>query len=330
MADQKVADTTRLSAETALELRSEDLIKRPAWGTLSFEVAEKDLDRIYGILSHLVLLPLEHLTDQTLSQIDAQIAAVTETLGKLDSFAIEQTNPTQVRDQLVGEVHQRADAFYAAATPWIPYLAYVRGDVEQNIQSLTGAVIDARKLVADAKDDIEKKSKTIDKIVVAAREASATAGAAVFTQDFEKEAKRLTGQSKSWLAAAAVLAGIGVALAVVIFFTAEQGLDTGQLVQKSAARLAVLAALFAGAFWCGRVYKALMHQASVNRHRALSLQTFQAFSRAAKDDATRDAVLLEATRAVFGAVATGLIGTEPSAGSGLHVVEIARRIAEQE
>ena len=113
-----------------------------------------------------------------------------------------------------------------------------------------------------------------------------------------------------------------------MFFVAEAGLDAGQLLQKSASRLVVLAVLFTTTLWCGRVYKALLHQAAVNRHRALSLQTFQAFSSAATDDATKDAVLMEATRAVFGRMPTGFLDATDSAGpQGVQVVEIAKRLS---
>lgn len=329
MADaSSVVEETRSSVQTALDYQQHDLVSRAEWGTLSFEEAQHDYDRIFGILGHLVVLPLEQLTDQAIKQIKDQAEAVAETLEKVHTFSIETGNPTQIRSQLVSEVHQKADALYENVTPWIPYLAYARGDVEQNIQALTTSVTEARDLITTAEKEIREKGKSIDKIITAAREASAAAGAAVFTKDFDAESTALTNKAKTWLGASAILAAATIALAVVIFFVAEAGLDTGQLVQKSAARLVVLAVLFTGALWCGRVYKALLHQAAINRHRALSLQTFQAFSRAASDDATRDAVLLEATRAVFGSVPTGLLDSDSPGASGLQVVEVARRISE--
>jgi hypothetical protein len=113
---------------------------------------------------------------------------------------------------------------------------------------------------------------------------------------------------------------------VIAFFWVETGLDAGAIIQKSAARLAVLAIFFAGTLWCGKIYKALLHQAAINRHRALSIQTFQAFSHAAADDGTKDAVLLEATRAVFGNVPTGFLDGATGGGtSGMQILEIARQ-----
>lgn len=327
MANPSLVTSAEDKIEQALSFREKDLISRPEWGSITFESVEPDLKRIFTILSQLKILPLENLPDQTLNGINSKIDEIISTLDSIDSFSIEQSNPAQARDSLGTQVSSKADQFYTTATPWIPYLAYLRGDVEQNIQALTHSVQEASELVDSTRGEIKKKSNEINSIITKAREASAAAGAAVFTQDFDTEADSIRNRADKWLYAASALAATTIGLAVFIFFTAEAGLDTGQLIQKSAARLVVLAVLFTGALWCGRVYKALLHQATVNRHRALSLQTFQAFSSAAADDTTKDAVLMEATKAVFGNVSTGLVDREPSERSGVQVVELAKRLS---
>ena len=68
----------------------------------------------------------------------------------------------------------------------------------------------------------------------------------------------------------------------------------------------------------------MRHLAIINNHRAISLLTLQAFSNAANDVQVKDAVLLEATRAVFGTVPTGFVNANLD--SDLKLVEIARNI----
>lgn len=63
-----------------------------------------------------------------------------------------------------------------------------------------------------------------------------------------------------------------------------------------------------------------MHQSAVYRHRGLSIRTLQAFVAAVSDVQVKDAVVLEATRAVFGNSATGYIN--PQGSSGEHDVKI--------
>ena len=95
-------------------------------------------------------------------------------------------------------------------------------------------------------------------------------------------------------------------------------------------RGAILAVLFTGTVWCGRIYRALTHQATINRHRALSLKTFEAFVRSTNDERIRDSVLMAVTRTIFGQVPTGLV-SDSGAGqeSGVNFVEIGRSSTEK-
>lgn len=329
MAPNELVAQLKEKIQVGLEFKDKDLVSRPEWGSITFDAAQEDLDRIFSVLGHLAILPIEKLTDQAVRDIQSSLDQVIQTFEAIDKFSIEVSNPPQTRDSLVQQVHQRADQFYTHASPWIPFLAYERGDVEKNIAALTESVEEAKSLIAEAKKEVEEQKGEIDGIVTAAREASAAAGAAVFTEDFEKTADALEAEATVWLRRTALFALGTVLLALFVFFFAESGLDTGELIQKSAARLAVLAILFTATVWCGRMYKALLHQEAVNRHRALSLQTFQAFSHAASDNGTKDAVLMEATRAVFGAVPTGFLDKESSRGQGLQIVEFAKRLSEE-
>jgi hypothetical protein len=83
--------------------------------------------------------------------------------------------------------------------------------------------------------------------------------------------------------------------------------------------------MLTGTLWCGKCYKALTHLVIVNRHRALGLRTLQAFANAAADAQTKDAVLLEATRSIFGNVPTGYVDVA-NVDSDHKVVEIVRSV----
>lgn len=117
-----------------------------------------------------------------------------------------------------------------------------------------------------------------------------------------------------------------VGFAVLLWLVSEPTDNPWQAAQKFGARIIVLVVLFTATLWCGRIYKALMHQAVTNRHRALSLQTFQAFSAAASDDDTRNAVLTETTRSIFATTASGYIDSETSSESPLKIIELSRAI----
>ena len=96
-------------------------------------------------------------------------------------------------------------------------------------------------------------------------------------------------------------------------------------VYRLGGRLISIAVLFCAAVWSGRVVLANMHQASVNKHRAVSLQTLQAFHKAAADEAAKDAVVMEAARAVYENVTSGYIVRQTSEQGGpTRLLEIFR------
>ena len=327
MATKEATDSLRIAIGTALEFRERSLQSRAGWGSITFEKGADDFKRIFEILAQLSVLPLEYLTDSAISQIQSSVTTTAEVFSRIDKFNIEQQTPTQVRDQLVQELHAQADQLYHHASPWVPFLAYQKGDVAKNIESLTASVSNAKTIVDEAKATITARQGEIETIIAQAREASAAAGAAVFTQDFKNESKELATRAEKWLKITAVFAAVTLATALVMWLLPVNGADTPALIQRFGGKLAVLVVLFTSTLWCAKTHNALMHLSTVNRHRALSLQTFQAFSHAASDDSTKNAVLVEATRAVFGSVPTGFLdGKSGSSDGDLKIIEITKAL----
>ncbi len=323
MADQNRVGPLNKSISAVLAFKGKQLITRPEWGTMSFRNAEQDITRVLSTLEMLQVLPLEFLTDAACDRIRERVDQLPPIFERIDKFTIEQTNAPSSRDQITSQLHSVADPFFETATPWIPFLAYQKGDIEENISRLSDAVTKANEIADEAKRDVEKKTKEIDAIIVKAREASAAAGAAVFTQDFMHESDVLERRATPWLKAAVWCAVATFAIAFATWFWTPAGLDNGQILQKIASKVIALSVLATATIWCGRMYKALRHQAVTNRHRALALQTFQAFSAAATDDQTKNAVLLETTRSIFALQATGLVDRSEEESS-TSVIEIAK------
>ena len=107
--------------------------------------------------------------------------------------------------------------------------------------------------------------------------------------------------------AAAVFAGATIAAALLFYFwpKVSSEADLWETLRNLASKAAIIAVLFTGTVWCGRIYRALVHQATVNRHRGLSLKTFQAFVESTDDSYVKDAVLMAATRTVLVLMPTG-------------------------
>ncbi len=313
--------------DSVLAYKKDELIVRQKWGEITFEEAERDFDRIFDLLNHLKILPLEFLTDQAVSGIVNEITPVKQVFDKVDKFALSTPNPVEAKNQLVTQIHSRADSLYTVTSQWIPFLAYQKGDVAENIDRLTKAVTDANTIIDDAKISIISKGKEIDDLIVKAREASVKAGVGVFTEDFQRESEKIALRAKAWLRSTYLIAGLTLLVAIFMWYFTEAGLDQNQMWQKMTTKLAILVLLLTGTGWCAKIYKALLHQATVNRHRALSLQTFQAFSSAASDAATKDAVLFQTTKSIFSDSGTGFVeGSHSSPDSDFKILEVVKSI----
>jgi hypothetical protein len=325
--DEKVKALTA-EINNLLSFRDQPLVTRPEWGAINFMAAEKDMQRIFSIVSMLEALPLDNLADNVADRLRESLTRVKPYLDRINKFTIEQSNAPQTRSELVQNIHDVTNNLLEVVTPWIPFLAYQKGDISENISKLTKAITQANSVLDATKADILRKTGEIDTIIVKAREASAGAGAAVFTQDFLKESQDLVKAAAPWLKGAAGCAIATLVVSIGTWFWTPAGLDNGQIVQKVASKLVALSVLLTATIWCGRMYKAYRHQSTVNKHRALSLQTFQAFSAAASDPQTKNAVLLETTRSIFALQDTGLV--DPSPGGESNIIEIAKTVAEHE
>lgn len=309
-----------------LAFNKDRLIVRPEWGEINLEEARPDYDRIFHVANHLNVLPVEQLPDNVMARAKSELHEIAELFDRIDKFRIaEAISPRDTTRQFINDVRALADRLFEAIAQWIPFLAYQKGDVAKNIEALNKALKDAEAFANASRRKIEERAKEIEDIITKAREASAAAGAAVFTRDFQRAAEDLDKAAGKWLWSTGTAALVTMVSALAMWYWTEPAPDQGQLFQKLSTKLVVLAVLFTATVWCGRNYRALKHLATVNRHRAMSIQTLQAFSAAAADPHTKDTVLLEAARAVFGNVPTGYIdggGTE----SDVKIVELARNV----
>ena len=327
-----------LSKERVEEIRKElasitahsadDLISREEWGTeITFEKALPDIDLVISIARDLSDLPLEYLTEGVATQLIERIPSAGQWLTEIDQFSITGGgDPENSRDGLCSELHQETERLQDVAGPQIPYLAYRRGDVTERISRLESTLERARRIYNDAQEWVAGKREEIEDTARAAREAAASAGVATFTAEFDDEASRLSSRSKLWLRAAAGFGAATIVAAILSFFWPPVPSEAGawETIRNVFSKVTVIAILFTSTLWCGRIYRALAHQATVNRHRALSLRTFQAFVKAAEDDYVRDGVLMAATKAVFGTVPTGLVDQSVAEEPSVNIVELGK------
>ena len=312
------------------ELNTPDLLSNSKWGALNFERARNDVEAVYGHAELLRELPLHLLPTSVMDQIHAIFDAIKATFSMIANFTIEQRNPQQVRDQIVEELGGLVDQLRDQMHSWVGYLNHFSTASRENSEKMTALIESANSHMDRVIAESEEKSKELEAIISASREAVGQVGVGEYTQDFQKEAETQADASRNWLVAAGVFGILTVAatLFFLIYLPIPSGSDLAQIIQFGFTKLVILGLLVSTTLWCARIYRAKKHQETINSHRANALRTFQTFVEASDDRQIRDAVLLEATRSIFAITSSGYLGSEsPTGDSQSHIVEVVKSAA---
>ena len=99
--------------------------------------------------------------------------------------------------------------------------------------------------------------------------------------------------------------------------------STHDIVTETLIRLLILSLLYFGMVWSSKNYLAHRHNVVVNKHRANALKTFQSFVEGAEGDSqTKNAVLIQATTAVFSPQKSGFLRKESDTQAPNRIIEI--------
>lgn len=323
---KEVIDEIRELVKSCTDIPVDDMIASGSWGRITFEAAKVDLETMFSLLGPLEDYPLHVLPPAQLNAMKAVLEPIDAVLHEIKTFSIETGNPSELRDDISNRLKGLLHQAHTPIAMELPFLAYQHGDVQKNLNQLSSSIESAKAMLDKGQSDLNAKTKELEDIIVAAREASAEVGVAHFTTDFSDEALGFARSAKAWLWASGVIAAGAAGFSFYfIFWKPAVGTSIAEVIQFSAAKLIFLSILIAAATWCGGQFRSAKHQQSTNKHRSNSLKTFRAFSQAASDDRARDAVLMETTRAIFGHVPSGYMkDTSGGSDGSVRIVEMIR------
>ncbi len=326
MAKQQDIDILKKACEDGQSIPIERLVSRSDWGPIKFEGARPALETAFFLFSNFSTLPVDIVPDGEFAGIASVARSVANQLKAIDAFDIQRVeNPKGQADSQVQTLKAEVEQFIRVSSPYLPLLAYRRGNIQAQLAKLEETLAKASELYDKGKTSIDDKARQIDDALNAARTAAAKAGAAVFTQDFLNEAEKIEDSATTWLTVAGGCGVGALVLALISFFLFQPAPNATvtYVVQHTVTKLVVVGGLITAAIWCGSMYRALRHQAAINKHRGNALKTFQAFVEAAGDrQEIKDAVLLETTRSIFAVAPTGFLNaTETNVDSGPKIAD---------
>ena len=326
--EEKVKELQNICEQIkALAPQKSRFIKRDEWGTqITFKDIEDAIDTVFWLVDEIAKLPARILPEKTIGSATKNLLHIKSTFNQINEFTIS-GDPVSQRNGLAIQLRSEIDGAMSHIGVWLPALALYAGEIENWGAKMKGIDADMRKTFQETFKHCETRKKEIDEAAQAARVAAGEAGAAEFTHEFRDEAKSAAKQARRWLWPTGIFATLALVISTLLIFgmLGEVPADTWEAVYRLGGRVIAISVLFYAAVWSGRVVLANMHLASVNKHRAVSLQTLQAFHHAAEDAAAKDAVVLEAARAVYENVPSGYIGRQAAEhGASTRVVELIK------
>src|SRR5690606_8746019 len=191
---------------------------RTEWGSLNFSAAATDLDAIFEIATLLNDLPIERLPASAISSIASALDSAATWLERNDSFELNNGGTPGSRDEIVSQLKGQHENLYSNSHNWIPFLAYLKGDIPEQLNRITGSVEEAEKKRDAFVQFSDDQKIEIEAIVKATREAAAEAGVESFTTDFLNDATDRENDAHKWLVGSITSAIISLAVAVTFFF----------------------------------------------------------------------------------------------------------------
>ena len=314
-----------------LEYDVENLIGRKEWGSINFEEVRKHIEFAMYFADFLSNSSLEHITNSAAEKILLHVSTLVELLGKIDNFSLESGDLGTNRDKICSKLRSNIEHIFDDAVKIMSYLAFRADAIAENIEKLNNQFTDVQATHALTLKLLKDKEDEADQIVSNIRVAAASAGVATFTEEFNNEVSKLRKQSKMWLISTVLIAVLTATTSILFIFWNPLSNQAGEwdVLPNLVSKIALIVVLFTCTIWCGRIYRSLVHQATVNRHRALSLKTFQAFANATSDPYVKDAVLMAATKTIFASVPTGFVEQIEGQEQGVNFVRFGKSAGEK-
>ena len=334
--ESAIRDSLQTQLDQLTKIDPNSLVRTDELGqALSFREGLPYFQRVLRLFRDLAQANLDTVSYEQLSGLDQVARGANSQFSRIQQFSLEAhpQNPGPERDALINNVRDQYDSWFSQVAPTIAYSVRKGTDFERLEQ-------DARKqaerveqigteLQSQGQEIVAEAQGVLDQVRRAAQEV----GVAQHAAQFKNEAAQHKTAAGKWLNAVIWLA-ITTALLTLgnVAYYAFQPVEftTAQTIQLAVAKVILFSLLFSALVWVGRVYRSHQHNFVVNQHRQNALTSFETFAKAANDDQTKSAVLLQATNCIFSPQVSGYADSPTEAPNSPRIMEIIRNMATRE
>ena len=330
MAERGTINTFEESTQAVLGWRNrkDSLIERDTWGDNDFKESESLIERILKMADDLSTVPVDLMDEGTLNQLNSHLQAVGAIFQRIDEFTT--ADMVNNRQGVSNEIREQHDSILNIYRTEVAWLAIYSGRVQH---WLSGAR-DEYNTTKEVRERAEGELAAATEAARVARELAGAAGAAEFTAAFRNQAAAARSSSETWLWATGVTFVLSALATLTFVILHGNGIPPSPTTTADAIiylgwRVGTVGLLVGASVWCGRHYRAHRHNHEVNQHREACLENMQAFQRAVEDQAVKDMVVLEFSRAAAQSMPTGFISGRADARADMspQVLSLATRQA---
>lgn len=324
--DRPQVQNLRTSVAKVLEWTTEQLVQKQRLGdALNFEDALPSFTGLIELFADMKDLSFSGVPDQVIAEI-ASLAVQTHNhfLAVVD-FQPNQANPSVARDKVMIVIKKHLERTYRAVAPHVAYAVKNQAPADsdrQQTRSIVGEMEGLRSRLFEVQAEAESTLTSI-------KDAAGETGIVKYATYFDQEATEHRRGAYIWMVAIMFVASATATLAyfslsLIVEVIAKDDLSAS--IQFAISKLVFFSVIYYILVLCVRNYKAHRHNHVVNRHRYNALRTFQAFASTASDEATKNAVLLRATEAVFDANLSGYLPRQGDQKHPPQIMELIRQV----
>lgn len=305
-------------------VRTEDLGRQ-----LDFSKGMVVFERVLGLFMALKDANLDNLSYQALNNLATKAEDANQKFKQIKEFNPNQSNPSGTRDTLIQNLGETYHQYFDAISHILAYSVRKGTDFERLESEARQSLTDLQRIKFEQEQKASAMLADIQATLEKVRRAAAEVGVAQHSIHFKEQADDHLSRSRQWLVGTCWLGGITLLYALGVgayYIIVAPQLNASQSVQLGIAKLFVFSVLYFATLWSAKMFKAHWHNYVVNKHRQNALSTFETFVKAASDDQTKNAVLVQATQSIFSQAHSGFVSGEPDGTGTPQVLEIVRSV----
>lgn len=332
MRNESYLTTYNESIKKLTEIDAKKLIRREELGNeLCFADAEEDLEQCINLFKLLIDVDIASVPDSNLNNLNKYLGEFLNCIEKVRTYSAKAGDAR--RNEIINSFKNNYVNWYNVVTPIIAFTTKAGTDYE----ALQRKAVEANKQLSEelkqARFERDEAKKEIDNVLETIKRAAAEVGVTQHTTNFKETADKYENDRVFWLRVSIGLIVCIIGFSLLFFVYNPIVLVEPyhySFLQSVLPRMTGLVALFYGLHIASYTYRAYAHNCVVNRNKQNALATFETFAKAAEDKETKNAVLLQTTKAIFSNLPSGYLKNESATDSPAQIIEVVKNISKGE